>query len=85
LGQRSGRLPILSAKDLICVVEADGWERVPGGRHYNYKHPTKAGKVSIDEKWEHVKVGSWVFRSVLMDQAGLTRKEFEDLYWEHCR
>jgi predicted RNA binding protein YcfA (HicA-like mRNA interferase family) len=84
LGKPGRRLPTLAAKDLICVVEADGWQRVKGTDHYAWEHPNKSGKVSIDEKWEHVKVGSWVFRSV-REQAGLSRKEFETLYWKHCR
>lgn len=58
---------------------------MPGTKHLAYEHPTKSGKVNIDEKWTSVKAGSWVFRSVVMDQAGITRREFEELYWKHCR
>lgn len=85
MGKPGGRrLPILAAKDLICVVEADGWYRVKGTDHYAWEHKTKRGKVSIDEKWTSITRGSWVLRSVLQ-QAGLTRKEFEEIYWKHCR
>jgi hypothetical protein len=63
------------------VVKADGWAQVPGTKHLAYKHPTKPGKVNIDAKWTRVKPGSWVFKAVLA-QAGLTRQEFERLYWD---
>ena len=76
-----GKLPVLTCDDLRRVIEADGWYRVPGTKHFAFEHPTKRGKVNLDEKWTNVKVGSWVFRSVIYDQAQLTRKEFERLFW----
>lgn len=79
---RSGRkLPLLDAADLERVVRADGWVSVKGTKHLAFEHPTKPGKVNIDEKWTNVKVGSWTFRWVLQ-HAGLSRKEFERLYWD---
>jgi predicted RNA binding protein YcfA (HicA-like mRNA interferase family) len=75
------KLPTLTAKDLVRVVLADGWFRVPGTKHLAFKHPMKPGKVNIDEKWTAIRAGDRFFRSVLR-QASLTRREFEDLYWE---
>jgi len=80
MGKRGHKLPPLSFGDLERVVKADGWVRVEGTKHENYEHPTKSGKVSLDKKWTGVVSGGWVFRSVLQ-QAGLTRAEFEALYW----
>jgi len=80
LGKSGRKLPLLTADDFVRVVRADGWYSVPGTKHLAYEHPTKRGKVIIDEKWDSVKTGSWVFRSVL-SQAGLSREEFERLFW----
>jgi hypothetical protein len=74
------RLPLLNAGDFVRVVRADGWYSVPGTKHLAFEHPTKRGKVNIDEKWDRVKPGSWVFKSVLT-QASLSRPEFERIYW----
>ena len=81
MGKRGRKLPPLTYADFRRVVLADGWRLVGGTKHENYEHPTKSGsKVSLDKKWENVKTGSWVFSSVLQ-QAGLSRAEFEELYW----
>lgn len=84
MGKRGRRLPILSAADLICVIEADGWQPCEGTRHLAWEHPTKQGKVNIDAKWEHIRPSGWPLTSVL-SQAGLTKEAFEALYWEHRR
>jgi predicted RNA binding protein YcfA (HicA-like mRNA interferase family) len=75
------KMPPLSAADIIRVLRADGWVQVPGTKHLAFEHPTKTGKVNVDEKWEHVRLGDWVCRSVL-EQASMTRAEFEELYWK---
>lgn len=37
-----------SSKEVIRLLEADGWYLVHTvGSHYQYKHPTKAGKVTV--------------------------------------
>lgn len=84
MGKPGRRLPTLVAKDLICVVEADGWKRVKGTSHLAWKHSTKPGKVNIDEGWTNITRGSEMLRYVLR-QAGLTRRQFEAIYWKHCR
>ena len=80
MGKRGRKLPPLTYADFRRVLLADDWQRVEGTKHENYEHPTKSGKVSLDKKWENVKTGSWPFRSVLQT-AGLSRAEFEKLYW----
>jgi predicted RNA binding protein YcfA (HicA-like mRNA interferase family) len=77
-------MPTLTAADLICVVEADGWQREHGTKHLAWEHPTKYGKVNIDAKWVHIRPSGWPLTSVLA-QASLTKERFEELYWEHCR
>ena len=84
MAKRGRKLPTLTATDLICVVEADGWHREQGTKHLAWEHPTKPGKVNIDAKWQHVRRSGWPLTAVLA-QAGLTREEFEDIYWEQCR
>lgn len=80
MAKKGRKLPLLTAGDFVRVIRADGWHQVDGTKHLAFKHPTKPGKVNIDEKWDRVKPGGWVFRSVL-EQASLSRAEFERLYW----
>ena len=82
MAKRGRKLPPLTAADFKRVLRAAGWLPVPGTKHLAYEHPDRPDKVNIDDKWTHVKPGSWVFRSVVVDQAGMTRREFEDLYWK---
>lgn len=38
----------MKVRDIIKVIEADGWYQVDTrGSHRQYKHPTKAGRVTI--------------------------------------
>ncbi len=38
----------MQVRDIIKLIEADGWYRVPAkGGHRQYKHPTKPGRVTI--------------------------------------
>jgi predicted RNA binding protein YcfA (HicA-like mRNA interferase family) len=38
-----------SSGELIKIIEADGWFRVPAsGGHLQFKHATKTGRVTID-------------------------------------
>lgn len=82
MAKRGRKIPPLTVEDFKRVLRADGWVQVEGTRHLAYEHPTKRGKVNLDEKWRNVRMGSWVFRSVVLEQAGLTRSEFERLYWK---
>jgi predicted RNA binding protein YcfA (HicA-like mRNA interferase family) len=78
--RKRGKLPGLSWQDFARVIRADGWTRDEAAQHENYKHPKKPGKVSLDKKWKDVSTDNMVFHSVLR-QAGLTKKQFADLYW----
>lgn len=76
------KMPPLCAADFERVIEADGWYFVEQeGSHRHFKHPTKSGKVTIGRNWTGVKTGDWVFRSVVVDQAGMTKKQFVEIYW----
>ena len=38
----------MKVRDIIKLIEADGWYRVvTKGSHQQYKHPTKSGRVTI--------------------------------------
>ncbi|MGC2064437.1 MAG: type II toxin-antitoxin system HicA family toxin [Thermodesulfovibrionales bacterium] len=38
----------MKIRDIIKMIEADGWYQVDTrGSHRQYKHPTKAGRVTI--------------------------------------
>lgn len=38
----------MKVRDIIKLIEADGWYLVATkGRHRQYKHPTKSGRVTI--------------------------------------
>jgi predicted RNA binding protein YcfA (HicA-like mRNA interferase family) len=81
MGKRGRKLPPLTANDFKRVLRAAGWTAAKGTKHLAYEHPDKSGKVNIGDNWTRVTPGGWTFRSVLQ-QAGMTRKEFEELYWQ---
>lgn len=59
----------MKSKDLIKLVEADGWYLVAvRGSHHQFKHPTKKGRVTITHPKKDVKIGT--VKSALK-QAGL--------------
>jgi predicted RNA binding protein YcfA (HicA-like mRNA interferase family) len=57
-------------RDLIKLLEADGWFLVDTvGSHRQYKHPTKAGKVTVAGKLsDDVRKGTL---ASILRQAGL--------------
>jgi hypothetical protein len=63
-----------SFKDLDRAIRRAGWEEARHGRHPNYKHRTKHGKVQLDKKWTGIRANDTMFRSIAR-QAGLTSKE----------
>lgn len=82
MGSNKGRKPPpLKTDDFKRVLRAVGYVQVDGTKHLAYEHPTRPGKVSLDEKWTGVKVGSWVFRSVVHEQMGMSTEEFLEYYW----
>lgn len=59
-----------SSKELIKIIENDGWFLVKSaGDHWQFKHPTKPGKVTITHPVKDVPIGT--ARSILK-QAGIT-------------
>jgi predicted RNA binding protein YcfA (HicA-like mRNA interferase family) len=57
-------------RDLLKLIEADGWFLVDTvGSHRQYKHPTKAGKVTVAGKLsDDVRKGTL---ASILRQAGL--------------
>ncbi len=60
----------MQSKHLIKIVEKDGWVKVATkGSHCQFKHPTKAGKVTIPYPKKDLPLGT--VRSIF-EQAGLS-------------
>lgn len=59
----------MSSDDLIKRIQQDGWFKVAHkGRHAQYKHPTKKGRVTIPHPSKDLPLGT--VKSILK-QAGL--------------
>ncbi len=60
----------MSSREIIDLLLADGWVRVEGkaGSHFQFKHPTKTGKVTVPHPKKDLPLGTQ--RSILK-QAGL--------------
>lgn len=64
----------MKIKDLISLLEADGWFQVRmKGSHRQFHHPSKSGTVTVAGKLS-VDVPSGTLNSVLK-QAGLKKQE----------
>lgn len=62
----------MTAKELLKILKRDGWYIVDiNGSHYQLKHPTKKGKVTIPFHGSDIAIGT--LNSVLK-QAGLKQK-----------
>lgn len=63
--------------DIRKALEGQGYVREEGAKHPQWRHPTRVGKVSLDEKWTGVKKTSMVFKSLARqtgyDEKGLQR------------
>ena len=58
-----------ASRELIGIIEADGWYRVgQSGSHWQFKHPSKPGRVTIVHPKRDVPIGT--ARSIFR-QAGL--------------
>lgn len=54
----------MNSRDLIQLLLADGWEHVATrGSHWHFKHPKKAGKVTVPHPKRDLPLGT--VRSVL--------------------
>lgn len=61
-----------SSKELIRIIEKDGWFLVnSAGSHWQFKHPTKPGKVTVTHPVKDVPTGT--ARGILK-QAGIILK-----------
>ena len=59
----------VNSRDLIQALEADGWVEVAQrGSHKQFKHPTKAGRVTVVSPKKDIPLGT--LRSI-EKQAGL--------------
>ena len=46
-----------SSREVIRILEADGWEEVSCvGSHHQYKHPTKSGKTTVKHPQKDVPI-----------------------------
>ena len=58
-----------SSKELIKMIEKDGWELVnTTGSHHKYKHPSKPGQVIIPHPRKDIPKGT---ANAIIKQAGL--------------
>jgi hypothetical protein len=74
-GRQLSRGPF-SCRDLEREFRRIGYRVVKHGDHLNLKHPDRPGKVQLDAKWKHVKVGGWVWR-YLCRQSGYSKQELQ--------
>ncbi len=63
----------MKVREVIKMIESDGWELVATkGSHRQYKHPTKAGRVTIAGQPNH-DLAAGTLNSILK-QAQLKKK-----------
>lgn len=61
----------MTAKEIIRILKNDGWVEVPGrtkGSHFQMKHPTKSGKVTVPVHSGDIPAGTL---NSILKQAGL--------------
>ena len=59
----------MSSAELIRAIKADGWYQVAQkGSHLQFKHATKAGKVTIPHPAKDIPIGT---QNAILKQAGL--------------
>jgi predicted RNA binding protein YcfA (HicA-like mRNA interferase family) len=60
----------MTVRDMIKLIEADGWEWVATrGSHRQYKHPSKAGRVTVaGKRRDDIAPGT---ENSILKQAGL--------------
>jgi predicted RNA binding protein YcfA (HicA-like mRNA interferase family) len=61
------------SRKLIKLLEADGWLEIgTTGSHHHFKHPSKAGKVTIPHPRKDLPIGTV---RALLRQAGLLKEK----------
>jgi predicted RNA binding protein YcfA (HicA-like mRNA interferase family) len=78
---RGASLPPLKSSDFERMLRFDGWYEVKGGRHPNWEHATKRGKVQLPDNWANVKTGHDTFKGILA-QTGWSKADAIRIYWE---
>ena len=49
----------MKSQDIIKALKSDGWEQVAQkGSHVQFKHPTKAGRVTVPHPNKDVPIGT---------------------------
>lgn len=73
-----GRLPSVTAREIIGVLRRDGWYEVASsGGHLQFKHPRKPGRVTVPVH-SRGDIGRSILANVLA-QAELSRERFLEL------
>jgi len=71
-----GRLPRVTAKEVIRALERAGWVNVrTRGSHARFTHPDRAEQIAIPVHSGEI-IGPDLLKFILQ-QAGMTRAEFE--------
>lgn len=51
----------MKSADIIKALEADGWREVAQkGSHKQFRHPTKAGRVTVPHPVKDMKIGTLI-------------------------
>ncbi len=73
-----GRLPSVTAREIIRVLRKDGWHEVSSsGDHLQFRHPEKPGRVTVPIH-SRGDVDRRTLASILA-QAGILRERFLEL------
>jgi predicted RNA binding protein YcfA (HicA-like mRNA interferase family) len=57
--KRNGELTMMSSKEIIKKLKADGWYQVGSqGDHRQFAHPVKPGKVTVPHPVKDMKLGT---------------------------
>lgn len=63
---------IMNSRKIIGLLEADGWiKRTQKGSHYQFKHPTKKGKVTVPHPKKDLPIKTVLS---ILKQAGLNER-----------
>ena len=80
MGKHGRKLPPLTSADFARMLRKDGWAESKAGRHPNWTHPRKRGKVQLPNNWTGVKTSHDTFKGICV-QAGWTKNDAIALYW----
>jgi predicted RNA binding protein YcfA (HicA-like mRNA interferase family) len=74
----TGRLPSVTAREIIEVLRRDGWYEVgSSGGHLQFKHPEKPGRVTVPVH-SRGDIDRIILANILA-QAGLSRGRYLEL------